>query len=211
MPMNNFANLKASILHRSKRNDVSDDDIEDYIAQAENEMVYGEIPVRTREMETRATATLSIVSRFLALPDYFIAMRRLKINEPWTGCPDLDIDYVSPEVMFVSNQTQMPSTFTVTSQIEFNCISDDDYTIEMQYLAKLLPLSDSNTTNDILTNYPNVYLYGALTMLFQDIQEFDLAQYYKQQFISAINGANWATNDGKFGPAPCIREEGYTP
>lgn len=211
MALNNFANLKASLAGWSKRNDVSDDDIEDYIALAENQMIYGPVPLETREMETRATATLSITSRFLELPDYFVSMRRLKINEPWTGCPDIDVEYRSPEAIYVSNQTQIPTTFTVTSQLEFNCISDDDYTIEMQYMAKMIPLSDSASTNDILTVYPNIYLFGSLWFLFLNAQEFDIAEAYKAQFFSAIEGANGKTKDGKYGPAPCIQEEGYTP
>ena len=35
-------------------------------------------------------------------------------------------------------------------------------TLQVNYYKKLDTLSDSNTTNTILTNYPELYLYGAL-------------------------------------------------
>ena len=36
------------------------------------------------------------------------------------------------------------------------------YTMEIDYYAKVAALSDSATTNDMLTNNPDLYLYGAL-------------------------------------------------
>ncbi len=211
MPLDNFANLKASIKRRSKRNDVQDADIEDYINQCESEFYNNsQTPLRIRDMEARATATASIVNRFLELPELYLQMRRLKLNTP-TGGSDKDLVYYTPEQMPLSNLIQIPTFFSVTTQIEFNSTSDQAYTVEMQYIKKLAPLSDSNTTNSILTNYPNIYLFGALWALFQDAMEADVAEYYYGKFIESIDGANMSDQAGRYGPAPFIRMEGYTP
>ena len=212
MALDNFSNLKASIQARSKKRDVSQSQLAEYIQQCEAEMYHNfQAPLRVREMEARATNTLSITDRFLPLPDRFLKMRSLRVLEPYTGGPDWDIQYLAPEQMPLNNDTQIPSYFTVTTQLEFDSISDDDYTVEMQYVRKLTALDDTNTTNDILTYYPNIYVFGSLWALFQDSREEELAEYYYGKFMTAINGANESTNQGRYGPAPYIRQEGYLP
>lgn len=212
MPLDNFANLKASIVRRSKRDDISDDDLNDYIKICETEFYNNVVaPLRIREMEARATATASTSSRFLALPDLFLQMRRLKINDPFSGGNDADIRYKSPEQMPINNTSSRPYYFSVTTQLEFDVTPDQAYTVEMQYIKKLTALDDTNTTNDILTNYPNVYLFGSMWALFQDAREEDVAEYYYGKFIQSIQGANSASQAGRYGPAATVRKEGYTP
>lgn len=162
-------------------------------------------------MEARATATVSTASRFLELPDRFLQMRRLKVNDPFSGDGDTDIDFYTPEQMPLCNLTQLPRFFTVTTQLEFDSIPDQAYTVEMQYIQKLAALSDANPTNTLLTDFPNIYLFGALWALFQDAMEGDVAEYFKGQFYNAIQGANLSDQAGRYGPAPRIRQEGYTP
>ena len=212
MPLDNYANLKASIKSRSKRNDISDANLTDYIQQAEATFYNNPTaPLRIRAMEARATASADITSRFLALPDDFLQMRRLKLNDPFSGGRDTDVEYLAPEQMPLSNLTQIPCYFTVTTQLEFNSTPDQAYTVEMQYIKKIAALSDSATTNTILTDHPNIYLFGSLWALFQDAMEGDVAEYFKDQFYQAIAGANDTDQKGRYGPVPFIRMEGYAP
>ena len=169
-------------------------------------------PLRIRAMEARATAPVSITSRFLALPDSFLQMRRLKLNSPLgTSSYDTDLTYYSPEQMPLSGLTKIPCFFTVTTQLEFDSTPDQAYTIEMQYLNKLTALSDAATTNYILTTYPTIYLYGSLWALFQYSMEPDVAEYYYNKFLTAIQGANATDQAGRYGAAPVVRMEGYAP
>lgn len=213
MPLDNFANLKASIKRRSKRNDISEDDLADYINQCESEFYNNPVaPLRVRAMEARATASTSTSSRFLELPDLFLQMRRLKLNDPFGGSSgDTDVRYYTPEQMPLRGLSGIPCFFTVTTQLEFDTTPDQEYTIDMQYVNKLTALDDTNTTNYILTNYPNIYLFGSLWALFQDAMEGDVAEYFYGKFIQAIQGANATDQAGRYGPAPVIRKEGYTP
>jgi len=208
MALDNFDNLKASIIQWSKRNDQANM-IEDYILIAESEMYANEFePLRIRAMEARATAAADTASRFLALPDFFLEMRRLNITD---SSGNTDVTYMAPEQLAVRGAGGQPRFFTVTTQLEFDVIPDSTYTIEMQYLRKLTPLSDTNATNDILTNAPTIYLYGALWALFQNAMETDLAEYWYGKFVNSIKGANRQDKQGRYGPAPKMRIEGCTP
>lgn len=209
MPLDNYSNLKASIKSRSKRNDVTDADLNDYIVQAEAEFYNNPInPLRIRGMEARATASASTSSRFLELPDDFLQMRALHIV---ADNGNQDIVFMAPEQMAVPNESGRPRYFTVTTQLEFDKQPDSTYTIEMQYLKKITALDDTNTTNTILADAPNIYLYGGLWALFEDYQEFDVAQYYYNRFVGAIAGLNRTDKNGRYGPAPKMRIEGATP
>ena len=212
MALTTFADLKASIVSWSKRNDISNM-VDDFIVLAEAEMYNNQPgPIRIRAMEARATASVSTSSRFLELPTDFLQMRRLKLNSPFgTSSYDTDIEYYSPEQMPLCGLVNVPRFFTVTTQLEFDSTPDQAYTIEMQYLKKLTALSDSNTTNYILTNYPTIYLYGTLWALFQYSMEQDVAEYYYSEFIKSIQGANATDQAGRYGSAPVVRIEGYTP
>ena len=209
MPLNNFANLKASIKRRSKRNDVSDADLNDYIQQAESEF-YNNVsaPLRIRGMEARATSSADTASRFLALPDDFLNMRSLHIV---TSSGNQDVTFMAPEQLAVPGTTGRPRYFTVTTQLEFDVVPDDTYTVEMQYLRKISALSDANPTNIILTEAPNIYLFGALKNLFEDHMEMDVSGFFEQRFIGAIQGLNKTDKRGRYGPAPKMRIEGATP
>ena len=208
MALDNFSNLKASILQWSKRND-QQVNVEDYIAIAESEMYANAVsPLRIRAMEARATSAADTASRFLALPDFYLDMRRLNIT---TASGNSDITFMAPEQLEVRGRTGLPRYFTVTTQLEFDVTPDSEYVIEMQYLRKLTPLSDAAPSNGILQDAPTIYLYGALWALFQNSMEMDVAEYYYGKFIASIQGLNKQDKRGRYGANPKMRIEGATP
>ena len=212
MALDTYANLKDAIRRHSKRKDATDAFIDDFIDLAEEEIYSNEVTqLRIKEMDTRSTATVSITSRFLALPDRFIEMRRFKINAQTDTVPgfahDIDIRFRAPDQLLLNNNTDAPGFFAVTSQLEFERIPDRLYSVEMQYFAKETPLSVSNTTNAVLTNYPSIYLYGSLWALWQYYSEEEKAEYYHDKMIGSIRGANKAESKSRFGNAPQIKRE----
>jgi len=209
MAINTYENLKASIRAWSKRADAKDAIIDDMINLAEEEMFGNpQSPLRLNAMDTRATAAVSASSRFLALPDRFIGMRRLKLN---LSQGNTDIKYMAPDQLNLQGASGIPRFFSVTSQLEFDRTPDSAYTIEMQYWAKPTALSDSNTTNTVLTNFPSIYVYGAQWALWLYYSEEEKASFYYNLFINAIKGANKLDKGARYGPAPFIRMEGVTP
>ena len=107
--------------------------------------------------------------------------------------------------MFKEVSTGRPRFFTVIgNEIQLDRVPDSAYTLEVQYFRKATPLSDTNLTNDILTNHPSIYLFGALTALFSYSQDTEQHLKYNEMFISAIKGANKADKKGRYGPAPAM-------
>lgn len=210
MPLDTVQNLRQTIKRRLHRSDVDDALVDDFIAQTESEIYGNEVNIlRVREMDTRATATTSSTSRFLALPDNFLAMRRLSLLLDSGSTPD--VKFNAPEQMII-RPAGRPRFFTVTSQLEFDRVPDSAYDIEMQYYMSATPLSDDSPTNFVLTNYPNIYLYGSLSAAFEFAVSPDMVDYYKRKFVSAIAGANKGTKKGAYGPAPSMRQDyGSTP
>jgi hypothetical protein len=203
MALNNYANLKQAVERFSHRTDISDV-IDDFIDLCEAR-INARLKLRTNEQ--RATATMPTADRFLALPDSFLEMRRLTIS----GASPKEIRFKAPESMTVESTAGVPEYFTITSQIEFNRVPDSGYTVEMSYYVSLTALSDSNTTNDVLTKYPDLYLYGTLSELHRWARDEEAAMYYDSTFEKKLLDAQKQERRGRFGPAPAMYSEGSTP
>ena len=76
------------------------------------------------------------------------------------------IQYVSPELlarMYAGNSGGMPRVYTMRAgYFLFGPVPDSIYNLEIDYYSKVAALTDSATTNDMLTNNPDLYLYGSL-------------------------------------------------
>lgn len=203
MALNNYANLKAAIESWSKRTDITNV-LDDFIDLAESKI---NADLALASNETRSTAVMTPGDRFLALPNDFLQMRRLTLS----GNRPTELQYLSPESMEIASQSGRPIYFTVTSQLEFNRAPDSDYTVEMSYIAQLTALSDNNTSNNVLTKYPDLYLYGCLAACHRWARDEQTAVYYDGMFEQCMIKAKRQEMKGSYGPAPAMRKEGRTP
>ncbi|MCH7803100.1 MAG: hypothetical protein IH937_03370 [Acidobacteria bacterium] len=203
MSLSNYANLKAALRDKSHRNDMTDDRLNEFIDQAEAD-IWQRLRIRT--MDTRATAS-SNATKYLALPTDFIRMRKLTVS---SGGILYELEYRTPMGIQHDSASGIPQQFTVTSQLEFDRIPST-ITVEMQYFAKLTALSDANTTNDVLTNFPNIYFYGALKHLYAWTDDEGQEARYDAKFEREIDQANKQDKRDGYGPAPAMRLTGTTP
>lgn len=202
MSVSTYATLKASIIDWSKRGDILSL-VDDFIDLAESDMW---TKLRIRDMET--TTTGSVSARTLALPAGFQQMRRMRLI---SGGQSYDLEYVAPESLKIDATSGLPESFTVTSQIEFNRTPDSTYTYEIVHYASLTALSDSNTTNAILTRFPAIYLFGALMFCSMWAMDDASMQKWATMYQEAIDRANGGDRRGRHGPAPRMKVEGSTP
>lgn len=208
MTITTYQELKVAIQDWSKRSDTLSL-LDTFIDMAEAKMwANGVEPLRLRDMETATTGVTSITTRYMALPTRYLELRRLKIN---LTQGDLRLQYAPIDQMRISPSSGLPKFFTITSQVEFDRISDTVYTVGIDYLQTIAPLTAAAPTNAILTRFPMIYLWGSLAALYQWALQPDRADYYYKQFLSAISEANLQDRRGRYGPAPAIKMEGPTP
>lgn len=206
MSLDTYDNLKQEIIDFSHRSDI-DLKIDTFIEMAEQDMFANSDEIlRVRGQEIRLETVTS--GQFLPLPDDYQSMRSIQLV---TGNGDTEICFRAPAQMKQEPGTGQPLFFTVTSQIEFNRVPDSDYDIVLQYYAIPAPLSSSNQTNEILDNFPNIYLFGALAAVFTFASDPVLTAQYYATFIRAIKGANKKDKQGRYGPAPAMTPAGSTP
>tara|TARA_R110000772_G_scaffold264034_1_gene384199 strand:+ start:294 stop:920 length:627 start_codon:yes stop_codon:yes gene_type:complete len=203
MALTNFDELYKSIVDWSHRGDLGVK-IPDFISLTENAMYSNDAEVLTvRSMETISTALTA--GQYLSLPDNFESARSVRLVTDGGGG---ELRFQAPEQMRKRVAGGRPSFFSVVgNEIQFDRVPDSEYTIEIQYYRKATPLTEANQTNDILTNHPNIYLYGALAQAFSYSQDDQQAGKYVQLFIGAIKGANKADKKGRYGPAPAMSVE----
>lgn len=202
MALDNYDNLKSAVIKWSKRDDVTAF-IDDFIDLCEAEMYK---TLRIRDMQSRQTASTN--GRYLELPDNFIEMRRLRVI---SGSQSYEMQSCVPESMRIVSGSGIPQFYTVSTQLEFDRAPDSTYTIEMQLWKSLTALDDTNTTNQVLTRFPDIYLFGSLWALHDWGMEPDLSNYYYQKFQNAIKQANDMDAKGRIGPTPQMRIDGPTP
>ena len=208
MALDTYANLKDAIQDFSHRNDV-ETRLDDFIDLAEQEMYSNQVePLRIRDMEQTSSSDTSTSVRTLALPAGYEQIRSITIDDKSADAQVFELSYRTPETLPISSAAGAPGFFTVTSQIEFERVPDAVYNVDIIYFGSLTALSDANTTNAVLTNFPSVYLYGALWALNQWTMQLELSDYYYNKFIGAIKGANMSTDLGRHGPAPAMVFDG---
>jgi hypothetical protein len=162
MAISTFAELKTAIDNWLARTDMADRAAE-FIALAEARM---NRELETRSQETRVTATLTAGDAYVSLPTDVRAIRHVRLNTS----PRTILKYMTPEQAdreFPSTGNGKPKAYSVVgTEIYFRPTPDDTHTAEITYVANVTPLSDSNTTNNILTRHPDLYLHGALAEAF---------------------------------------------
>jgi len=158
MAISTYAELKTGIANWLDRTDLTDK-IPDFIALAESRH---RRDFKIRRMETRVTANTIADTEYYSLPDNYVAMRNIQLNTD----PKTSLEYMTPEQMDrvrAGSTTGKPKAYSIMGNtFQLRPIPDGVYEIEMLYYKYFTALSDSNTTNDMLTFHPDLYLYGAL-------------------------------------------------
>ena len=160
MALTTYAELKTSVGDWLNRTDLATA-ISDFVSLAEAQI---ERQLRTRQMIVRANASFAAAAEYGTVPDDFLETKSIKLDtNPITYLSFQTIDAMDQ----LSNTTYLssgkPLYFSVVgSQFRLLPIPDGAYTAELVYYAKLAKLSNTNTTNWLLTQAPDAYLYGSL-------------------------------------------------
>jgi len=159
MAIGTFAQLKTAAANWLDRSDLTDR-IPEFIALAEARF---NRELRTRDMETVSTAISTVAgTREYSLPTGFVQMKEFHLSTD----PLTPLAYITPEMMtrlWAGSAQAKPQVFTIIADnVRLGPAPDAVYTTSMLYYKTFTALSDSATTNEMLTNNPDVYLYGTL-------------------------------------------------
>jgi hypothetical protein len=117
---------------------------------------------RVRKMIKRATATLS--SGYLALPGDFLEAKQVQVNLS-TGKPRLLTQVTQDQADKYNSDTSItePRHYVLIGDtLEVVPYTATALTVELAYYAKLPALTVAAPTNWLLTDWPDIYLYGSL-------------------------------------------------
>ena len=158
MAIDSFTTLKSAIANWLDRDDLSDQ-LPDFIAL--NEALFNRV-LRIRPMETIVTEATVGGTKSYDLPTGYVQMREIHLDTS----PVTSLQYITPEMLYrvwAGSSSGKPDSYSIIGdKIFFGPTPDSAYNYTMTYYKTFEGLSDSNTTNWVILNAPDVYLYGAL-------------------------------------------------
>ncbi len=190
MSLSTYAGVLAAAADYVNRTDMTTQ-IVDALVLAEAEM-----RIKLREAglcggETRATS--SIDAEYETPPTRFGRPIQMKVYNDDTDVWEL-LSNISPQAFSdlkesVAAQTGRPTHYSyIAGSLAFYPTPDTTYTVEMIYISDFAPLSVSNTSNWILADYPNAYLYGTLHALEPLLFEDTRMGLWSANFARAVQG-----------------------
>lgn len=213
MSITTYSELQTAVGNWLARSDLTSY-IPDFITLAEAAL---NRDLDVRQMEQRATATININAsepQYVSLPSDFNAMRYVIMNGI-SGKPHLE--YMS-HVQAAEFRTM---TGDASGQPEFFAIINDEmllvptpdsgYTLEMGY-RKNIPALSTNSTNWLLTLYPDIYLYGTLLQAAPFLKDDERIPVWQTFYDRAMAGAEKQNMSAAFNAQPvAIRVSTPTP
>ena len=107
----------------------------------------------------------------------------------------------------------MPSTYTIIGDnFRFAPTPASTYTGTLNFYKEFDPLSDSNTSNYILSNHPAIYLYGSLyhSANFLGGVEPRQVQQWQQMYATALERLERNDREDQYGNAPLQQRSDVT-
>ena len=216
MAISTYGELKTAVANWLNRSDLTAL-IPDFITLAESRIHYGRSkrhtypsdPLRCRWMET--TVTLSPTSGTTALPTGFLQARRLYVDE----AIDRPLTQLSPEQLKSINAGSTAGTpvyYAIAGENFEWAPQPSSGSIECLYYKKFTAFSADGDSNSLLTNAPNVYLYGALLESMPYLRNDQRVPMWAELYGGAVDGLNESDKQDRYsGSAMVIQTLTGTP
>lgn len=194
MALDTFANLKTAIADHLNRDDLTSY-IPDFITLAEAQM---QRDLRHYQMEKRATATVD--AQYNALPADFLQPLRVHMQGKHRPLQLMSSAEIQRYRDNTDATTGEPLYYAITGgEFEFAPAPDGEYTCEFYYIRTIPALSDSNTSNWLLSAGPDAYLYGALIHSAPFLRDDERIGVWAALYKSAVDGLQQSSDRARFG------------
>ena len=207
MALSTYSELKASIANFLNRSDLTTEIQDDFIKLTEADF---NAKLRIRQMEQQDDITID--AEQVTVPTGFLAVRSFFILQSSVKYP---LEYITPHNLFEikgGSRTGRPIAYTIesddeTEKFRFGPSPDTSYTGKLSYYKSFTTLSDSNTSNWMLTNHPAVYLYGSLyhAANFLGGVEPQQVQNWLAMYSTALERVENNDQQDSFGSAPVVQ------
>lgn len=163
-----------------------------FISRAEAKIFTGVNPLKCREMETRATLTVTAGAG--ATPANFLSARRLT----WVTDRPYKLIFRHPEDFYDQTGANSRATIYTIDGTIINVLSPESGTAILSYYARPSALSGDTDTNAVLTAQGHVYLAAALVEAFGYLRDDQNTAKWMQKLNEAIDGANLAAVKARY-------------
>lgn len=200
MALTTYAELQAAIADWLNRTDMTDVIADDLIPLAE-----AELKRRLRRATERTTIYISAGN--MNGPSDMAEPIALKLSSS-SPYQDLPLRLCTPEMLWerrarAGGATGRPTDYAYfDGQLQFAPEPDQSYDGHLLYYQQLTPLSDSNTTNAVLTEAPDAYLYGALLQATAYLDHDERIPVWQAKFDAAITQLNEMRERESYGAGP---------
>lgn len=197
MHIDDYAELQAVIrIFLGKRNDI-DADIPTLIGLIEDQFIHGVRlsdgrikKIRLRALEKTLATTIDSNGNIAVPTDYNDdIVAAFLTTSPTTFLTRTDLQTLLTQ--FPRGNPGQPVSFArQAGNFIFGPDPDSEYSTTIIYRKKITILSDSDTTNEILTEIPNAYLYGSLIQAEAMIWNDERLPLWKRMFDDIIDSVS---------------------
>ncbi len=182
MALANYADLQASVASWAHRTDLTAV-IPDFVAMAEARISRD---LRLRKQITSGTLTCVAGTQSVTLPTDWLEFENLSVE----ASPTRQLVYVPIEHLdakYPTSYTGIPAVFTIEGDaILLGPTPESNYVLDNIYYARF-PSIITNSTNWLMTNHPNIYLFATLIEAFLYTQNSEQAAVFTQRYMQGVD------------------------
>jgi hypothetical protein len=201
MAISDYTSLKQAVANWvDATNDISagSERVAEFIALAEADF---NRRLRVRPMEDSTTVA---PTRTAALPASFLQLRTIRRNNNTGGT----LDYLPPDQFWTDygdTSVGEPEAYTIEGENLVFGPASNGTTVIVSYYKPIAALTTSATTNWMLTNHPDVYLYGALVAAEPFVHDDKRMPMWKTLYEEAIKQVDESDKNDRHGSGLVMR------
>lgn len=188
MAITTYAELKTALADWSNRSDLTSY-LGDFIAVAEARLNDALV---LKDMESEESLTLTTSQNYVALPTGYVSPIAFWLIVDSVRVP---LGFVLPEQLPYHTDASQPQYWAIDGvNIRFDVPASEDYSAKFR-MVKKSNLSDSNTTNYLLTRRPDIYLSAGMVELARFTRDVELFNTWEPRLLKGIEALRAA--DGR--------------